>query len=248
MGERVKREIRQIDYSSTKSFFENREKKFKESNPYSVTMYQDNNPELVEKRNKKEVETLLPLLKLNNKCKVLDIACGIGRWSDAIHEDIEEYCGIDFSEGFIKIARERNAALSNRSFFVGAAGEIVHVLKNNYKETYDRILMIGILMYLNDNDIGNIMSQVESICDKHAIICIREPIGVEERLTLNNVFSEELEHDYSAIYRTRDELMDIFEQYLLSKGFNLCKEAFLFREDELNNRKETVQYYFVFER
>lgn len=248
MGERIKKEIRQIDYSNTKSFFENRGEKFKESNPYSVTMYQDNNPELVEKRNRKEVETLLPLLKLSDKCKVLDIACGIGRWSDAIHEDIEEYCGIDFCEEFVKIARKRNTALDNRSFFVGTAGEIEHVLNDNHKGAYDRILMIGILVYLNDNDIDNVMSQVVSVCDKHAIICIREPIGVEERLTLNDVFSEELVHDYSAIYRTRDELMGIFERYLLSNGFKLCKEDFLFNEDELNNRKETAQYYFVFER
>lgn len=248
MSDRIKKEIKPIDYDKTQAFFQHRAGKFKDSNPYSVTMYQDDNPELVEKRNKKETEKLLPLLKLDGDAKVLDIACGIGRWSDAIQTDISSYCGVDFSEGLIEIARERNKEMGNRSFFVGGAQTVEKVLADNNKGRFNRILLIGIFVYLNEEDIKAALAQVERICEDHAIVCIREPIGIEDRLTLDNIFSEELKDNYSAIYRTRSELMKVFEEFLLNKGFELREESYLFEEDELNNRKETAQYYFIFER
>lgn len=248
MSERIKKEIKQIDYDKTQEFFKNRAEKFKDSNPYSVTMYQDSNPQLVEKRNRKETEKLFPLLKLDEESKVLDIACGIGRWSDAIHTEIAQYCGVDFSEGLIEIARERNKKSENRSFLVGGAASVEKVLAENNKGKFNRVLMIGIFVYLNDEDVNAALAQVERICEEHAVVCIREPIGIEERLTLDNIFSEELEDNYSAIYRTRSELMAFFGEHLLNHGFELREEAYLFEEDGLNNRKETAQYYFVFER
>lgn len=247
-GKRVKKRIEKIDYHETRDFFKKRAGKFKADNPYSVTMYQDNNPQLVMERNQKETEKLLPMLMLDENSRVLDIACGIGRWSDAIKNSICQYCGVDFSEDLIKIAIQRNKHLSNRKFLVGAVNDIENVLENSGKEKYNRILMIGILMYLNENDMNTTLSQVEAVCENHSIICIREPIGITERLTLKHFYSEELEDTYNAIYRTRDELMGFFKETLIPKGFRLVKEDFLFSEDALNNRKETAQYYYIFER
>ena len=53
---RVVQKVEDIDYSETKQFFKHRADKFKEDNPYAVTMYQDDHPELVHERNQKEVE------------------------------------------------------------------------------------------------------------------------------------------------------------------------------------------------
>ena len=98
---RIKKEKVAIDYEATKAFFKKRAEKFTIENPYSVTMYQDNNKELVIARNAKEIEKLYPYLNIGSQSKVLDIACGIGRWADALPEDITEYCGIDFSTELI---------------------------------------------------------------------------------------------------------------------------------------------------
>ena len=57
-----------INYIETHEFFKKRAEKFQEDNPYSVTMYQDNNADLVKNRNFKEVQKLYPLLKLNIGC------------------------------------------------------------------------------------------------------------------------------------------------------------------------------------
>lgn len=237
-----------INYEATKAFFNNRAGKYNEDNPYAVTMYQDNNPELVKQRNAKEIEKLLPLLKLDEKSKVLDIACGIGRWSDAITTDIDKYCGIDFCEEFILKARELNKEKSNRFFFAGKSNEITNCLLNNkWGGIFNRVLLVGALVYLNDNDLNDTFKQIGEIVEEKAIVIIREPIGLEERLTLKEHFSEELADTYNAIYRTRDEIMASLDKSLLKQGFRTTKEDYLF-DGSLNNRKETAQYYFVLER
>lgn len=244
---RITEDITEIEYEKTKQFFKSRAEKYQEDNPYSVTMYQDHNKELVKERNKKEVEKLYPLLRLSADSRVLDIACGIGRWADAIAADIEEYCGLDFSGELIQIANQRNSR-ENFRFYEGSANNIEKVLSFHGRNRYNRILIIGLLIYLNDDDIIDALEQVEGRCEQHTVICIREPIGIKDRLTLQNEFSEELQDHYNAIYRTREELKGFLDAAFLQKGFTIGKEGFLFDEDSLNNRKETAQYYFILER
>ena len=244
---RIMEEIADIDYQETKRFFGKRAGKYSKDNPYSVTMYQDNNKDLVQERNRKEREKLIPLLKLGEDAKVLDVACGIGRWADAMPEGIGEYCGVDFSRELVEIARRRNAR-ENFRFLEGAADEIEEVLERNGGGVYNRILMIGILMYLNDRELPSALTQIERACQEHAIVCIREPIGITERLTLKDFYSDELEDNYNAIYRTRQEFGKFFEKAFLDRGFRTIREGFLFDEDALNNRKDTAQYFYILER
>ncbi len=221
---RIKNTIETISYHDTQDFFDRRAKKYKEDNPYSVTMYQDDHPDLVKMRNKKETEKLLPKLHFNKSSKILDIACGIGRWSDAITVEIQKYCGIDFCSEFIKLAQQRNQLLDNRKFLVGKSTDVVACLEKAQEGNFNRILLIGALIYLNDNDLSDTLSQIGQICEQNTIICIREPIGLKERLTLKKQFSEELEDTYNAIYRTRDELITAMETAFFQKGFLLDEE------------------------
>lgn len=244
---RIKQSIEALNYQDTKKFFKKRASKFKENNPYSVTMYQDNNKRIVQERNKKEIAKLKPLLKLNPASKVLDVACGIGRWADAIEEDIQEYCGVDFSDELIAIANQRNHK-QNYTFYEGSVIDIEDILMRNHKGTFNVVLMIGILMYINDDDLFPVMEQIIDRCEADATVCIREPIGVTERLTLKNFFSEELKDTYNAIYRTRKELIACFEKTFLEHGFVIENEGFMFEDKELNNRKETEQYFYIFRR
>lgn len=244
---RIIEKVTDIEYEETKLFFKNRAEKFHADNPYSVTMYQDNNKELVKERNKREVEKLYPFLKLSTDSTVLDIACGIGRWADAIKTEIKKYSGFDFSGELIEIANIRNTR-DNFYFYEGNVKEVEKILLLKDLGKYNTILMIGILMYLNDSDIVDVLEQIERSCEDHAIICIREPIGIKDRLTLKNFFSEELQDNYNAIYRTREELIHFMDKPFFEKGFIIKEEGFLFGEDSLNNRKETGQYYYILER
>jgi 2-polyprenyl-3-methyl-5-hydroxy-6-metoxy-1,4-benzoquinol methylase len=237
-----------IDYGNTKDFFKNRAKNIsRDANPYSVVMYQDNNPELVKKRNQVEKETLTPLLRLDKKSKVLDAACGMGRWADSMPDDIEEYCGVDFSDEMIQLASDRNSR-EQFCFYTGSMNEIETIIKEKQSnKKYNRILIMGIMLYLNDSDLLQSLQQIEHICEEHTIICIREPVGIEERLTLKDFYSDELKCNYNAIYRTREELENLLGGVFLDKGFDITKQGFL-TDDSLNNRKETAQYYYVLER
>lgn len=82
----------------------------------------------------------------------------------------------------------------------------------------------------------------------HAVVCIRDVIGISERLTLQDFWSEELNDYYNATYRTREEVMEFLKKTFLEKGFHVCEDNFWFDGAELNNRKETAQYYFILER
>lgn len=244
---RIKNRKVTIDYEATKAFFKRRAEKFTEENPYSVTMYQDKNKELVAARNAKEIEKLYPYLNINRQSKVLDIACGIGRWADALPEDIAEYCGIDFSPELIEIATQRNTK-ENFHYYIGGAEQVTEVLNLHHKGKYNTILLIGILVYLNDKKAMSSLQQVAEAGDTNAILCIREPIAIQDRLTLKDFYSSELDDNYNAVYRTRDELMELFKDTLFYGGFTIKAENYLFEESALNNRKETAQYYFILER
>lgn len=244
---RIKKEKVAIDYEATKAFFKKRAEKFTIENPYSVTMYQDSNKELVIARNAKEIEKLYPYLNIGSQSKVLDIACGIGRWADALPEDITEYCGIDFSPELIEIAIQRNTK-KNFQYYVGGAEQITEVLSLHQKGKYNTILLIGILVYLNDEKAISSLQQIVEASDANTILCIREPIAIQDRLTLKDYYSSELNDSYNAVYRTRNELISLFEEALLHRGFTIKAENYLFEESTLNNRKETAQYYFILER
>ena len=241
---RIKKRVNSIDYNATGEFFKHRAEKYDENNPYSVTMYQDNNPDLVNERNKAETMKLLPFLELDNNSRVLDLACGIGRWSDVLPDYIRLYYGIDFSPELIQIAEKRNKR-KNAIFKVGSISRLGDILDK--EESFSDILIIGALMYLNDADVENTFVSLMDHCAEHSVICIREPIGIDERLTLKDHYSSELSDNYNAIYRTRDELIRLIEKPLSDHHFHLKEEDYLF-EGQLNNRKETSQYYFIFKR
>ena len=204
---RKKNNIIKLDYSKTKEFFDNRFAKYNEKNPYAVTMYQDNHPELVAYRNKAETKKLIPLLKTDEHSRILDVGCGIGRFADAIGNGIEYYLGVDFEEGFIKVANERNKDELHH-FEAITVNDVASRCANGMLRKFNRILMIGILLYFNDDDIPSLLSDVYECLDDNSVICVREPIAIEDRLTLSQEFSEELNDEYNAIYRTKEELLN----------------------------------------
>ena len=79
-----------------------------------------------------------------------------------------------------------------------------------------------------------------------AVVYMREPVGIRERLTLKDFFSEELNHDYHTIYRTAEEYRLMMEEN--APAFSILQSGFLFDSPGLNNRKETSQYYYLLKR
>ena len=71
-------------------------------------------------------------------------------------------------------------------------------------------------------------------------------MGTDCRLTLNQIYSESLSQSYSAIYRSIAEYRaSLTEEF--GRDFEMVSEGRLF-DKELENRKETVDYYFLWRR
>lgn len=243
-GERI-----DIDYSSTQAFFDKRGKA-EYANVLSATMYQDDNPDLVAQRDATEKSVLAPQLQLDAHSRVLDIGCGIGRWGWFVHDQAPQaqYLGIDFSASLVDKAEAeaRRRAKPQLRFQVMSATAIepeALVLA----PPYDLVIISGLLIYLNDQDCLKLLTQAAQLCAPGGRIYLREPVGVADRFTLDRFYSTELQHEYSAIYRTIDELQQLLQRALSATPFSVRAADFLFAA-ALEKRAETRQYYTILEK
>lgn len=238
-----------IDYESTQAFFEARGLR-QYANPLSATMYQDEQPDLVAARDRAEKERVSSVLALKDIGKVLDIGCGVGRWGWFLAEHCSalRYLGVDFSASLIEQAKKESASrnLDGLHFQVMSAtalqpGELL------LTGPFDLLLISGLLIYLNDEDCIKVLRDAAHLCAPGGAIYLREPVGIEERFTLDRFYSQELTDEYSAIYRTVEELRSLMKEALRDTEIVIEQEDVLF-PGTLERRAETRQYFFILRR
>ncbi len=231
-----------LEYDKIFDFFQQRSLVKSESNPYVSVIYQDKSSDVAIYRDKYEKNIITPLLTLEKHHNILDIGCGIGRWAETVSDKVGTYLGVDFSEKFIETAQTRLATKNNIDLKILAAQKISAetLLLENY---FHRIIISGVLIYLNDDEVVECFRNILSLVTSDAILYIREPLSLTSRLTLNGFWSTEMEQYYYGIYRTKKELSTLIHQGL---GFN-TNLTFkpLYKENIGNNRKETAQFYDV---
>lgn len=245
-GERVAGTSVHIDNERTKEFFESRTDK-KLPHRYNYVIYQDNNPELALERDKYEKQHMKEMLDIQPENSVLDIGCGVGRWGDEIVKILKtgKYIGIDYSREFLQIA-EQNLADSGKCFFAqGTFQNIEQVLdEHGWKRAYDRIFINGVLMYINDEEIGECLKSVDALLAQHGKIYIKESVGVLKRFTLKDFYSSELGSCYNAIYRALQEYEELFKVYFPTEKYEVQFSGTTWQQQQ-ENRKETTSYYWV---
>jgi SAM-dependent methyltransferase len=223
------------------NFFKDRSHKSNTLGKVQAVIYQDKNPDLAHSRNKKEKEVLLPLLELDQHTHVLDVGCGTGRWiPELINYDIS-YLGIDISDELIQLAAEDWGDRPNISFQTTSVDEMDTA---SYQGHFDLILSFGVLIYLNDDELDESLKNLCSMLSNTSTLLIREPVAVERRLSIVDHYSQDMDQNYNAIYRTEYDLLEKFNTFLFSNGFELHSSDYLYKESTLNNRKETVQKWF----
>ena len=236
-GVRIFGEKRTINYARTLAFFEGRAN-VAEHNALTATMYQDAN--LADRRDHFEKETVLPHLNLRAADRVLDVGCGSGRWAKVIAPKVRAYLGIDFSPGLLEVAR----TLVESAEFQCVQANFLEFQQLKVQPPFTLVICSGILTYLNDSDVLRLFATVSQTSASESRVYIREPIAKAERLTLDGYWSEELRSNYSAVYRTRAEYLDLFSEL---SGFHVRHEGEPFSR-ELQNRAETEQRFFLLER
>lgn len=234
-----------IDYAGVQRFFDERSANDGLKSKYNYVLFQDDNPKLAIERDNAEKEKVGPVLR--GGTSVLDIGCGIARWGEYFLSNGISYTGIDASSQMVARGRENLAAIDSTvtyQLYVGYAQDTVSVLREQGAATkYDVILVNGVLMYLNDADIAQTLAAINELATANATIYLKESMGIEHRLTLDEIQSEALGQSYSAIYRSIAEYDRLFSA-AFDHDFSLLEQGPLF-EDTMRNHRETLDYYFI---
>jgi len=233
-----------ISRESVANFFKQRAEKADQLGHIQAVIYQDKNPDLALKRDAAEKAKLLPLLRLTGEEAVLDVGCGTGRWADVIAPCCAHYLGTDFSQELVNIASTRFASNPKVEFRCVSSENISH---SAITQKFQIILSLGLFIYLNDDELLQTIQGYASVAATPCRILIREPIGTQARLTIQEHFSEDMDQVYNAIYRTEAELMDMFDSALFKANFRLADMGDVY-ESALNNRSDTKQKWFLLER
>lgn len=237
----------QIDKKAVGEFFDRRAEKIASVGPLHAVIYQDKNGELAKSRDIAEKAKLLPLLRLDGSQRVLDVGCGTGRWANELVAISAWYHGIDTCGGLVDYARQRFSAVDCCRFTVSAADNF-SLEDLGESLPFDRVLCAGVLMYLNDAEVHHALRCIVAALAPGGLLMLREPLGLGRRLTICEHYSEEMDQDYSAVYRTREELEILISKEMPGPAFHLVGSGNVYDDPRLNNRSDTRQRWLLVER
>ncbi len=230
----------EISSSQVQNFFESRFNK--DDILASVMLRNAQSANIAHLRDGKENTLLHSLIDAQKKYTILDIGSASGRFAGHLKNNIQSYTGIDFAVSYIEAAKELYKNEDAIEFYQMSASELD---KSILDKKYDLIIITGLCIYLNDNDLIKLFTDLNDLLAPQSHIYLRESISViDKRLTLKDFPSEELETEYNAIYRTPKEYEELIAQYLPKA--NILQSDFMLTE-ETGARKETNQKHWFLE-
>jgi SAM-dependent methyltransferase len=235
-----------INKQNVKIFFQERAKTHNKVYPLKSVIYQDKNPSLAKDRDAFEKKKIISIINFSKNDVVLDVGCGIGRWAGEICDKVKKYVGIDYIEEFINISNSIYKNKKNTHFICLDGAKLLNP-KVKPHSPFTIIMFVGFFMYIDDHEAYDVLKQVLKVSCQNSQIIIREPIGIEKEVVLNNVWSEEMETYYSAKYRTCDYFKKMFKDILYNENYKLTFDDALF-PNNLNNRTNTRQHLFCLKR
>ena len=239
MAERVYGEKVSIDTKNTISFYNQRAKTIKNrEQEYTTVLLGDQDPEYAVKWDEYEKGFVLPKLMLNRNKVVLDLGCGMGRLADAVSDKGKEYYGVDFSSEMIAVAKQ-NVRNNNCHFYTMSVVDALSDPKITARK-YDLVLMAGVSMYINEDELKESYRLLRNLVNKDSLFYFEESVGKIERLTLNHIWSEDLQDYYGAIYRTREEYKSLIDEYI--NGVEYIEEGYMNFLDK-EEQTETSHWY-----
>lgn len=246
---RVVGETVELDYGATARFFEGRGQRLEQVGALSAVLYQDRQPELAQRRSAHEMGRIEPLVVgQRRELAVLDVGCGTGRWAERLAPHCARYVGIDFCEAFLESSRALVAGLEQPARFRFQRVDLSQPMPQTLAaDRFDAILMAGVLIYLNDDDARRVLDTLAGMLAPQGRLYLREPLGVHERLTLKEHFSDDLSAHYSSVYRARSQFDGWVSDCAGRHGLRVLAGDALYPA-ELDNRAETRQFFTLLQR
>ena len=176
----------------------------------------------IKERRLHELNFLIPKLKGET---ILDLGCGDGALINCLYHltNFKKYYAFDWSENLLKGV---NPMIQTKIYDCNRPQDLLRA---------DTIIFAGVLPYIFDDD------TVLKLFDKFdaTYIFIRTTCNLGHTREIVDTFSEQLNGQYSSVYRTVDEVTD-----LINQKFKLIETVRIY-PDEIESKFGTKQYYFV---
>jgi SAM-dependent methyltransferase len=151
-------------------------------------------------REYEESRHLRHIVGFDKSKSVLELGSGNGRWILALAPYVGHYEGVDLSPAMIDAAKRRVAErrLTNVTLCLSAVQDYAPTRK------FDVIYLSGVSQYLQDTDLVALAVRLKDILKPGGVV-------VERSTTHRRVRSVAESPDYFSIYRTRQEIISLFQ-------------------------------------
>lgn len=198
---------KEIDYQKVKDTFEHvAEHKQQADLTLTAIVCPDDPPGFLVYRDKAQKRHFFKALKFNKDWLVLDMGCGTGRWAFAFARRFRFVVGVDNSQGLLKLAEKeaKRQSVFNLKFMNSS------IIDFSYPEKFDLIFIGSVLLYINDDELPQLITNVKNLLRPKGKLVLLESISLNDKIVKNDVYDEHLQTTYSAIYRRPEEYNALF--------------------------------------
>jgi ubiquinone/menaquinone biosynthesis C-methylase UbiE len=221
-----------IDQDKVKAFWDSRASTFGELDFNSIANLEQDPANLALKVRLESEKVFAYLGAIEGKT-VLDLGAGVGQWAFRfVERNAAHVTAVEYSAQLAEIGRleAKRRGVSNLEFVVAPAEEV------RFDDTFDLVFISGLFVYMNDDQAEKLVSGLSRFCHPQTRVLLRDGTGIGKRHEINNRFSQHLQANYSATYRTAEQYQALFERH----GFEFLRHENMFPEDcALNKYPET---------
>ncbi len=171
-----------------------------------------NDKKFSKEKSKNEMKRIQDLLFSQNRTysSCLEIGAGSCQWTYILAKISKKVLATDTCKGMLDIGIEYTIKKKIRNkidFFYGDICE----KKYPQNSPYDLVFISGLILYLSQNQFSKLIKFISMNTKTCSTLVLREPVGINKEYILDNVYSSELKTNYSAIYRTKKNIIDTFK-------------------------------------
>ena len=152
-------------------------------------------------RHFEELRHLRKIVAFDRQKTVLELGSGNGRWAISIAPLVKQYIAVDFSQQMLDLSRQRaeNLHLDNISFCLASAQDFTPEMP------VDVVYLSGVSQYLHDAELKALLVRLKPSLQPDVLLVDRSTIHRRQRLL-------SIQQGYFCIYRTAEELKQVFEE------------------------------------